>query len=261
MSSSRRLRALITNDDGIHAPGLAVLAGLARDAGFDVTVAAPHRDSSGVGASVLAVRDGGAVRASRRALPELDGTPAWAVEGHPAFVVHSALRGWLEPAPDVVLSGVNAGANVGRSVIHSGTVGAALAAGLHGLRALAVSLDCGAALPPDPHWDAVAAVLPAVLDILLGSEDGTVLSLNVPDRPVTEMETLREARLVPFGPARLVVQADGDGEEVLLRPSGSMLPVAADSGTDVALLAAGHPTLTRLATVTDRPGVLDPALL
>jgi hypothetical protein len=69
VASSRRLRALITNDDGIESPGLHVLAALARDAGFDVVVAAPHEDASGVGASVKAERNGGGVRLHRREIP------------------------------------------------------------------------------------------------------------------------------------------------------------------------------------------------
>jgi 5'/3'-nucleotidase SurE len=68
------------------------------------------------------------------------------VEGHPAYIVHAAGRGWLDPAPDVVLSGINVGANVGHAVLHSGTVGAALTAARHGWRGLAVSLET--AWPP-----------------------------------------------------------------------------------------------------------------
>ena len=113
----------------------------------------------------------------------------------PAFIVHASGRGWLDPHPDIVLSGVNFGANVGRSVLHSGTVGAALAASLHGWRALAVSLDSGWEIPERPHWDAVAHVLPRILDVLLAAEEGTVLSVNVPDRPAAELGELREARL------------------------------------------------------------------
>ena len=215
MALSRRLRALITNDDGIDSPGLWALAEVARDAGLDVTVAAPHVDSSCVGGSVLAVRDAGRVRLHRRELPGLDGVPAYAVEGHPAFVVHSAARGWLDPMPDVVLSGANVGANTGRAVLHSGTVGAALTAGLHGVRGLAVSLDCAWQPVRPPRWEVLAAVVPQVLDLLLGQDEGTVLNLNVPELT---------------GPP--------------------------EPGTDIALLAEQHPTVTRLATISEHPGVL-----
>ncbi|MBW0118265.1 5'/3'-nucleotidase SurE [Pseudonocardia abyssalis] len=260
MASSRRppatgLRALITNDDGIDSPGLWALAEGARDAGFEVTVAAPHVDASGVGGSVLAVREDGRVRLHPRELPGLDGVPAYGVEGHPAFIVHSAARGWLDPAPDVVLSGINLGSNVGRAVLHSGTVGAALTAGIHGWRALAVSLDTGWNPPEHPHWDAVRHVLPSVLDVLLAEDEATVLNLNVPDRSPEELGELREATLAAFGSVQVRVDKrsgdDGHGLHMSLGESRSPVP-----GTDVALLIEGHPTLTRLETISARPGVL-----
>jgi 5'-nucleotidase len=255
VASSRRLRALITNDDGIDSPGLWALAAGARDAGFDVIVAAPHVDASGVGGSVLAVREDGRVRLHPRELPGLEGIAAFGVEGHPAFIVHSAARGWLDPAPDVVLSGVNLGSNVGRAVLHSGTVGAALTAGIHGWRALAVSLDTGWDPPERPHWDAVRHVLPAVLDVLLGADEGTVLNLNVPDRAPGELAELREARLAAFGAVQVRIDqrsgVDGHGLHMSLGESTPPEP-----GTDTALLAEGHPTLTRLETISARPGVL-----
>ncbi|HZG92953.1 MAG TPA: 5'/3'-nucleotidase SurE [Pseudonocardia sp.] len=257
MASSRRLRALITNDDGIDSPGLWTLAAAARAAGLDVVVGAPHVDASGVGASVLAVREQGRVRLHPHEHPEHPGIPAFAVEGHPAFIVHAAGRGWLDPEPDLVLSGVNLGANTGHSVLHSGTVGAALTASLHGWRALAVSLDVGTTVPEHPHWEAVRHVLPPVIDALLGADDGTVLSLNVPDRPVEEVRELREARLAPFGSVQYRVvekEVDGGGRALhaALHENGRIEP-----GTDIALLAEGHPTLTRLRSVDELPGVLD----
>jgi 5'-nucleotidase len=257
VASSRRLRALITNDDGIDSAGLHTLAALARDAGFDVVVAAPHEDASGVGASVKAVRTAGGVRLHRREIASLPGIEAYAVEGHPAFIVHAAGRGWLDPEPDVVLSGVNYGANVGRAVIHSGTVGAALTASMHGWRALAVSLDSGAEMPEHPHWDAVAHVLPQVLDMLLAADEGTVLSLNVPDRPADELGELREALLSEFGMATINVTHHDDADAAVLRATAEALSHTPDPESDVALLAAGHPTITRLTSVSAQPGVLD----
>lgn len=255
--ASSRLRALITNDDGIDSPGLWALAGGARDAGFDVVVAAPHVDASGVGGSVLSVRDGDRTRLHRRELPDLPGVPAFAVEGHPAFIVHAAGRGWLDPEPDVVLSGINLGSNVGRAVLHSGTVGAALTASLHGWRGLAVSLDTGWRPPERPHWEAVLHVLPEVLDVLLARPEGTVLSLNVPDRPVAELRELREARLAAFGAVQIRVDQrssdDGDG----LHAGVGEMSTPPEPGTDTALLVEGHPTLTELESIAGRPGVLD----
>lgn len=256
MASSRRLRALITNDDGIDSPGLWALAAGARDAGFDVIVAAPHVDASGVGGSVLAVREDGRTRLHPREIAELSGIPAYAVEGHPAYIVHAAGRGWLDPVPDVVLSGINLGSNVGRAVLHSGTVGAALTASLHGWRGLAVSLDCGWQPAAPPHWETVLHVLPEVLDVLLAGPDGTVLSLNVPDRSIGEIGELQEARLARFGSVQVRVDhRSSDGGEALHTEITEM-SAAPEPGTDTALLAAGHPTLTELRSISERPGIL-----
>lgn len=248
-------RALVTNDDGIDSPGLWTLASAARAAGLDVVVAAPHRDASGVGASVWSARSVAGTRLHRREIDALPGVPAYGVEGHPAFIVHAAGRGWLDPAPDIVLSGVNLGANVGHAIVHSGTVGAVLAGGLHGWRGLAVSLDSGWVPPPHPRWEAAAHVLPEVLDLLLRTDPGTMLSLNVPHLPSDEIGELREARLAPFGVAtmRMDTATDGDGE--VLRATAEMLAEPPEEGTDVALLAAGHPALTRLRSVSALPGL------
>jgi len=256
VASSRRLRALITNDDGIDSPGLWALAAGARDAGFEVIVAAPHVDASGVGGSVLSVRDGGGTRLHAREIAELPGVPAYAVEGHPAFIVHAAGRGWLDPEPDVVLSGINLGSNVGRAVLHSGTVGAALTASLHGWRGLAVSIDTGWEPPERPHWESVLHVLPEVLDVLLARPDGTVLSLNVPDRPVAELGELREARLAAFGAVQVRVDLRSGHEGDALHSDVEELSTPPEAGTDIALLVEGYPTLTELESVAERPGVL-----
>ncbi len=256
VASSRQLRALITNDDGIDSPGLWALAEGARDAGFDVVVAAPHIDSSGVSASVLSVAEGNATKLHSRELEALPGIPAFAVEGHPAFIVHAAGRGWLDPEPDVVLSGINLGANVGRAVLHSGTVGAALTASLHGWRGLAVSLDSGWEPPERPHWDAVRHVLPEVFDLLLAGAEGTVLSLNVPDRPIAELGELREAKLAAFGEVQVRMNHRTGDDGDALQAEFETLARAPEPGTDTALLRDGHPTITELISVSERAGVL-----
>jgi 5'-nucleotidase len=256
VASSRRLRALITNDDGIDSPGLWTLAAAGRAAGLDVVVAAPHTDASGTGASVWSVREDGRTRLHPREHAEMADVPAFAVEGHPAYIVHAAGRGWLDPTPDLVLSGVNFGANTGHSVLHSGTVGATLAASLHGWRGLAVSLDTGPRIPEVLHWESVRHVLPGVIDLLLGSEDGTVLSLNVPNLPPQELGELREARLAAFGSVQIRVDQRSGDDGHTLQATYVEMTGPAEPGTDIALLAEGHPTLTRLTSVAELPGVL-----
>jgi 5'-nucleotidase len=254
-NGGRPVRALVTNDDGVDAPGLVVLARAALDAGMEVVVAAPAEQSSGASAAITAVRDEGRTVVERRALPGLDGVEAWAVRAQPGHIVVAALNGWFDPVPDIVLSGVNHGANVGRAVLHSGTVGAALTAGVNDARGLAVSLDVPLHPQGERHWDGVAPLFPRVLDLLLDAPVGAVLSLNVPDRPVGEHRELRQARLARFGSVQARVDEAGDES---LHLGEIEVGSAPEEGTDSALLAAGHPTLTALRSVGEAEGVLVP---
>lgn len=136
------VRVLITNDDGIAAPGIQALAWAARQRGLDVVVAAPMEEASGTSAAMSAVERDGRVVVNDHPLPDLAGVPAYGVAGSPGFITLIALHGAFGPPPSVVLSGVNRGANAGRAVLHSGTVGAAFTAATNGCRAMAVSSTC-----------------------------------------------------------------------------------------------------------------------
>src|SRR5207253_2756925 len=114
-------RALITNDDGITAEGLRWLAMAARDAGLEVVVAAPSTEASGSSAAITAAEEDGRVLVEQHELDGLAGVPAYGVSAAPGFIVLIATRGAFGPPPDIVLSGVNSGANTGRAVLHSGT--------------------------------------------------------------------------------------------------------------------------------------------
>lgn len=242
----------MTNDDGIDSPGLAMLADVAAGAGLDVVVAAPDRQYSGASAAVTAVQEQGRTVTEER--PTLAGAPAHAVRAAPAHIVVLALGGWLDPPPELVLSGINRGANVGRAILHSGTVGAALTAGQFGARGLAVSLDVPLGGTEPEHWDAVREHVGTVLPLLRDAAAGSTYSLNVPDRPADEHRELRTAPLDAEGTVRTLVEESGvDG--VLLREVGTDRP--AEPGADRALLAAGHPTLTALGGLRE---VAPPAL-
>jgi 5'-nucleotidase len=241
-------RALVTNDDGIDSPGLHALAAAAVQAGLEVVVAAPAEQSSGASAALTAVRREGRTVLTRREIRGLDGVEAWAVDAQPGHIVVAALNGWLDPVPDIVLSGINHGANVGRAVLHSGTVGAALTAGISDSRGLAVSLDVALHPSGERYWESATSVLPPVLDLLLDSPVGTVLSLNVPDRPAGELGPIRHARLARGGSVQARVDEIRDDDLHLGEIEVSDEP---EEGTDTALLLAGHPTLTALRSVAE----------
>jgi len=242
---------LITNDDGITAPGLHALAAAAVADGQRVVVAAPSAQASGAGTSITTSQRNGRVPVERHELPGLEGVPAYGVGAQPAFISFAAIRGWFPEPPSLVLSGINEGANLGHAILHSGTVGAALTAGRLGVRALAVSLDCDDT-PPDvrPGWDVAAALVPEVLQLLAATPAGTVLTLNVPDLPAAELGETRVAPLATQGRMHTTVINHDDGNlgVRLLGPDGTTQP-----GTDVALLAEGHPTLTAVRWVTENP--------
>jgi 5'-nucleotidase len=244
---------LITNDDGIEAPGLRALATAAFEAGHRVVVAAPAAQASGASASVVTEQRAGRVPLDRHKLPGLPGVPAYAVGAQPAFITLAALHGWFPEPPSLVLSGINEGANIGHAILHSGTIGAALTAGRLGVRALAVSLDCDQT-PPErqPFWSVAAGLVPEALALLGDTPVGTVLTLNVPDLPEGSLGELKVATLANQG--RLWARVDNHDDDGLgVRMVGSK--DAPEVGSDAALLAAGHPTLTALRSVAEDPTI------
>ncbi|MDH6180665.1 5'-nucleotidase [Microbacteriaceae bacterium SG_E_30_P1] len=241
---------LITNDDGIDSPGLWELANTAHSLGLDVTVAAPSIQYSGASASILGAHEDGSIAFTERELPALPGIRCFAVDAAPALVTLVAAHGAFGAPPDLVLSGINRGANVGHIILHSGTVGAALTAGVNHARALAVSLDVGID-PLAEHWGAAAPHVRALVPRLLESAAGTVLNLNVPN---TESVTiLRDADLATFGIVQTTMTDGRDAEGRGVRLSVAEPPGDQDAGSDAALLAEGFATVTSLHSVSEAP--------
>ncbi len=240
-------RVLVTNDDGIDAPGLLVLAREVQAAGFDVTLAAPARQSSGSSASIMAAEEDGHIRVERRDLAELPGAPVFAVHGGPGLIALIAAHGAFGDPPEIVLSGINHGANVGRAILHSGTVGAALTGGLNGAWAMAISLDVGMD-PREFHWDAAARVALEVLPALQQRPRGTIVNVNVPNSETPR--GVREATLAPFG---IVQTTLSESSEQRVRLAVEDLPNTPEPGSDAAALAEGWATLTAILPVSSEP--------
>ncbi|WP_461187919.1 5'/3'-nucleotidase SurE [Arthrobacter sp. Z4-13] len=239
-------RVLITNDDGIGSPGLHALAAAAVRAGLSVVVAAPASEASGSSSSITAVEQDGKISIEERQLEDLDGVKAYAVHGAPAFITMIATHGAFGPPPDIVLSGVNRGANVGRAILHSGTVGAALTAGVNDGRGMAVSLDTG--LNPDElHWDMAARLATGLLPFLMEQEAGSVLNLNVPNSAGPELPEYRTATLTRFGIVQTTLAERGQQHVRLAIADTTEKP---DPDSDAALLAAGYATVTAIQPVT-----------
>jgi 5'-nucleotidase len=197
------MRILVTNDDGVGAPGLGALTRAlvrwTKEGGNDVSgappeivVVAPSSNYSGAGAAVGSVTDGTAIAYQRAFVEGAESVEAYGLDASPALSVIAGALGAVGPKPDLVVSGINHGVNVGRSVLHSGTVGAALTASQLGISALAVSLRAGA--EPDP-WESAADLAVALLPLLATAPERTVLNLNVPHLPLGEIRGLRWARV------------------------------------------------------------------
>lgn len=189
------MRILVTNDDGIDSIGLRILA-QAMTAYGDVVVAAPDREYSGAGAALGALHLlQPEVRRSR-----IDGVPeAWTVNGPPGLCVMFARLGAFGPAFDLVVSGINPGANVGRAIYHSGTVGACLTGRNGGISGIAVSQAVQGfgvegqgwdEMLIGQQWESAAAVASAFTEGFITEmpTDPMVVNINVPNLPVAEME-------------------------------------------------------------------------
>ena len=188
------MRILVTNDDGIHAPGLLHLAQAMTEHG-DVVVVAPDAEFSGAGAAIGAIWE----LTPHVTRHQLDGIPeAWAVNGPPALAVMYARLGAFGEPFDLVVSGINPGANVGRSVYHSGTVGACLSGRNGGWSGVAVSQASsgwgveGQAWEESlrlQKWHTAAAVASAFVGGLVTDppEDVVIANINVPNLELDEL--------------------------------------------------------------------------
>ena len=216
------MRILVTNDDGIDSLGLHILARAIRHRG-DVVIAAPDTEYSGAAASL------GALHLlqpeiHRHTVAGID--EAWSVTGPPALCVMFARLGAFGPPFDLVVAGINPGANVGRAVYHSGTVGAALTARAGGMSGIAVSqavADGGIEgqgwddMLADQRWDTAALVADAVVGALIASPPPSpvVINLNVPNLPLGDLKGWRQATVgrVPPRAVQDVVLTPKQGHE------------------------------------------------
>ena len=182
------MRILLTNDDGIHAPGLDVLEAIARQFSDDVWVVAPAEEQSGAGHSLTLNRP---VRLRQF------GEKRFAVSGTPTDAVMMALRKVLPGQPDVVLSGVNRGANLGDDVTYSGTVSAAIEGALAGIPAIALSQvyareGMGDTVPFAAAESWGAKVIGPLLDAPFAPR--TVINVNFPPIEASAVQGIRVVR-------------------------------------------------------------------
>lgn len=239
------LRVLITNDDGYRARGIRALAPAIAALGHEVLVVAPLDDQSGVGSA----RAGMVRRPIETRSEEAGGITYIGIAGTPALAVTLARVGAFGREPDVVVSGINHGHNIGVPILHSGTVAAALTAAAQGWSAIAVSIDA-----EDPkHLDTAGIVAAEMLAPLLAEPVGTVITINVPDRPLDQLEGVRRARLAPIDRSRIAGSTAPTGEPMIVLQDPATAPAA---DTDEALLAEGYVTVTPIVGVRETDTVV-----
>lgn len=170
------MHIMVTNDDGIHAPGILALASALRDLG-EVTVVAPDRERSAVGHALT-------LNSPLRVFELRDGF--YAVDGTPTDCVNMGIHSLLPFRPDLIVSGINHGANLGDDVTYSGTVAAAIEATLMGIPAIAVSL---ATLERSGHFAEAAQIALRVARQVIANSlpEDTFLNVNVPNCPAGEI--------------------------------------------------------------------------
>lgn len=271
------MRILVTNDDGVHAPGLAAitraLAAWAVDGppaeDRQVVVVAPLSNHSGAAAAVGTVYEREAISYKSVTIAGAEAVPTYGLDASPALSVIVGTLGAFGPRPDLIVSGINLGVNVGRSVLHSGTVGAVLTGAQLGLRGLAVSMRSRTV---SECWDTAAGLAVGLLPVLAAAPPRTVLNLNVPSVAPEKLRGVRRGRISTAGiikaatdtvrrepgspvPGSPTAGGGPDQGEVHLT-LGAAVPSLGDVGDedpedDGALVAAGFASLTALVGVRE----------
>ncbi len=255
------MRILVTNDDGIDSVGLHVLARAMRPFG-EVVVGAPDSEYSGASAAF------GALHLLRPEMhrAHVDGIDeAWAISGPPALCVMFARLGALGDPFDLVVSGINPGANVGRAVYHSGTIGAAITARNGGVTGVAVSqaVTTGTGVMgqawddmiKDLKWETAASVAAAAVSSLVNNplEQPGCLNINVPNLNLTELRGWRQTSIGERPTRALttvdVVPKEGHEQAFYLNLDWGPAEHSFPEDTDVGAVEAGYVSTTWLSKV------------
>ncbi|MFO2819843.1 5'/3'-nucleotidase SurE [Legionella pneumophila serogroup 1] len=228
------MKILVSNDDGVLAPGIKFLANELSTLG-EVKVVAPDRNRSGASNSLTLTQP--------LRVKQLD-NGYYSVDGTPTDCVHLALTGFLEPIADIVVSGINEGANLGDDVLYSGTVAAAMEGRYLGLPAIAISM-----VGDNIQYYETAAIIAKQLVIKLSANklpSQTILNVNVPDLPLSQIRGLQVTRLGTRHSAEPIIKEyDPRGRPIYwVGPPG--IEADAGAGTDFFAIKTGHVSITPL---------------
>ncbi|MFO1345924.1 MAG: 5'/3'-nucleotidase SurE [Rhodocyclaceae bacterium] len=228
------MRILLSNDDGYFAPGIDHLARALADLG-EITVVAPERDRSGASNSLTLDRPL-SLRRTANGFYHVNGTPT--------DCVHLAVTGMLDTLPDMVVSGINHGANMGDDTIYSGTVAAATEGYLLGVPAIAMSLVGKSGT----HFATAAHVAHQLVQRYLANpvKEPMLLNVNVPDIPLAELKGIKVTRLGRRHKAEPVVKATTPRGETVYWVGAAGEAADAGEGTDFHAVASNYASVTPL---------------
>lgn len=234
----KNMEILLTNDDGLHAPGLVAMQRELQQLG-NVTVVAPATEQSGVSHSITYLTP-----LTCQQITSPDGQPAWAVQGSPADCVKLGVFEFCPSRPDLIVSGINHGLNAGINVLYSGTVAAAVEGAFFGISSLAISLEAS----EQPEFEKAAQVAHQILTQVLSQqgEKPQLYNLNI---PTTALTGLPEVHVVPMGINRygedFIKRQDPNGRDYYWATVDPP-PAPHHEETDMSALAAGFISLTPL---------------
>jgi len=239
------VQILLTNDDGIYAPGLEALESELQQLG-EVTVVAPVTEQSGVAHTITFLNPLICKKVYRGQRQR-----GWAVEGSPADCVKIGIMEFCSVCPDLVVSGVNGGLNAGINVLYSGTVAAAIEGAFFDITSVAVSLE----FSEDPAFDKAAAIARQVTELVLRQKDvkPRLYNLNIPTAAIFNE---RRVKVVPMsvlrGGEKYIKRKDPRGREYYWA-SNDVAPRSMEYETDLSALEKGFITLSPLQyDMTDR---------
>lgn len=251
LSDLSAARILVTNDDGIHAPGLKALENIARALSDDVWVVAPLTEQSATSHSLTMRRPLRVATLSER---------HYSVDGTPTDCVLVALRTIIKGrTPDLVLSGVNMGANLGEDVTYSGTVAAAMEAALLGVRAIALS-QMRSGEGHDFRWHTAEHYGPGIVQRLLGTEwpRETLVNVNFPDLPPDAVKGIKVCRQGRRKAGTAVVEGHDPGGRPYVWIGSYESDATTQSDTDLAVISRGAISVTPLHLDLTHVPSLDP---
>ena len=227
------MHILITNDDGIKAKGLRTLADQCRKAGFDITIVAPAQEKSACSHS-LTLRN--SIRVNRLAENE------YSVEGTPVDCMVIAVQKLLKKPVDIVLSGINAGQNMGEDIHYSGTVGAAKEAGFFGYKSIAISINSYR----DQLYETAALWMVKMLKAGIADmiQPNEIFNINIPNVPIEQIKGIRLTRTGHRKYYNFIKMVDEDDNGFSYVIGGDLPVWEREIGSDADAIAENYVSLT-----------------